>query len=145
MHIISGMKEKAKGGSAEFAQVDFDRYMARIAPYDNKVDEGGMFSDEEVRQLKEIRGELWQTYTQTSLDQYRIVGHINSALTVDDVRKTSQWERELEKECIDLETRLDKGRADGTLTTDEKREMSRRRDEICYALDPTHFHGPPPQ
>ena len=40
------------------ALADFDNYRAKMVPYDRKIDEGGMLSDEEVKYLKNIRMEL---------------------------------------------------------------------------------------
>ena len=139
------MKNPVRSNPIEFTKPDFDTYRARMAPYDRIIDGGDMLSEEEVKLLQDMRTELWKRYTQSSLDQYRIIGHINGTLSLDDNRKTSKWEKELDDERRGLEIRLDEGRASGTLDKDEEKRMSRRRDSICYTLDPTHFHGPPPQ
>lgn len=140
------MNGPIKPGQMEFTRADFDRYKAEIAEkgYDKIIDEGGMLSEQDVEYLKSMRQELWQRFTPASLDEYNPVGCINSILSLDGIRKQHLWEKELEKECKDLESKLSRGRADRTITKEEEKRMSRRRDEICYRLDPTHFHGPPP-
>ncbi|PIN85892.1 hypothetical protein COV19_07415 [Candidatus Woesearchaeota archaeon CG10_big_fil_rev_8_21_14_0_10_44_13] len=138
------MQTNEPAGLKEFTQPEFDTYRAKMAPYDRIIDEGGMLSEQDAQCLKDMRMELWKRFTQDSLDQYNIVGSINSTLSVDDLRKRFKWEKEIDDERRDLEVRLDEGRANGTLGRDEEKRMSRRRDEICYTLDPTHFHGPPP-
>lgn len=118
---------------AEFTKEDFDTYRAEMAPYDWIVDNMGMLTPEQVRELNLMKEELSSRYSAASLSQWRISGYIDSILALDSQRKGWLERKKLEREESELEIELGRG-----ATPERENEIHSRLVEIGNSLEPYH-------
>ena len=126
----------------EFTQADFDRYRAKMFPYDTKVDGRELLSEEDILFLERMKEEIRGIYTVESLSKVRpdgyITGHIESILGLDELRKRHGEDTKLEAEAKGLEQELCSLRAIGELTPKKEKESYRRITEIYKKICPYH-------
>ncbi|MCX6707554.1 MAG: hypothetical protein NT001_05445 [Candidatus Woesearchaeota archaeon] len=122
----------------EFTKVDYDNYISKTRPYEIRLDNGGILSDQDRAYLESARMELWQGFSQTSLSRYHIVGHINGILSRDEVRKNHQEFLKLKEESDTLEVKLGEKRRAGILTPKEEDIVHTRLCEIGKEMYPYH-------
>ena len=126
----------------ELTRADFYMYKARMAPYDRKVDSGALLSEEDMQFLEGMKQEIRGIYTVESLSKVRpegyITGHIESILSLDDLRKRNIEDMKLEDEQKVLRNHLVELRRKGELDSDLEDRLYERITEISRELYPYH-------
>ena len=129
----------------EFTKIDFDRYRAKMAPYEAKsYDKRELLSNQEINALQEMKVELRTKFTLESLSNPQfggyIAGYIDGIINFDELRKENIEEMSLGTEVKKIESQLYNQKKSKQLTPKERNELAKKRDELCYRLDPCHFH-----